>query len=78
MTTRQYARLLSDWLTIVGLDPQVYELIHHAEQSDIDLPADWQSAGCPAAARPQQIESTVRYLGIEVDDAIAIAEQVDI
>jgi hypothetical protein len=25
-----------------------------------------------------KIESTVRYLGIEVDDAIAIAEQVDI
>jgi len=25
-----------------------------------------------------KIESTVRYLGIEVDDAIAIAEQVDV
>jgi hypothetical protein len=24
------------------------------------------------------IESTVRYLGIEVDDAVAIAEQVDV
>jgi hypothetical protein len=25
-----------------------------------------------------RIESTVRYLGIEVDDALAIAEQVDV
>jgi hypothetical protein len=25
-----------------------------------------------------KVESTVRYLGIEVDDALAIAEQVDI
>ena len=25
-----------------------------------------------------KIESTVRYLGIEVDDAIAIAEQIDV
>jgi len=25
-----------------------------------------------------KIESTVRYLGIEIDDALAIAEQVDI
>jgi len=25
-----------------------------------------------------KIESTVRYLGIEVDDAVAIAEQVDV
>jgi hypothetical protein len=27
---------------------------------------------------PSEIESTVRYLGIEVDDALAIAEQVDV
>jgi site-specific recombinase XerC len=26
----------------------------------------------------KKIESTVRYLGIEVDDALAIAEQVDV
>jgi integrase len=26
----------------------------------------------------RKIESTVRYLGIEVDDALSIAEQVDI
>jgi hypothetical protein len=26
----------------------------------------------------RKVESTVRYLGIEVDDALAIAEQVDI
>jgi hypothetical protein len=25
-----------------------------------------------------KLESTVRYLGIEVDDALAIAEQVDV
>jgi hypothetical protein len=25
-----------------------------------------------------RIESTVRYLGIEVDDALAIAEQIDV
>jgi hypothetical protein len=26
----------------------------------------------------KKIESTVRYLGIEVDDALAIAEQIDV
>jgi hypothetical protein len=25
-----------------------------------------------------KIESTVRYLGIEVDDALAVAEQIDV
>jgi len=28
--------------------------------------------------RNKKIESTVRYLGMEVDDALAIAEQVDV
>jgi len=32
----------------------------------------------PAFAGHTKIESTVRYLGIEVDDALAIAEQVDV
>ena len=30
------------------------------------------------ARSPQRIESTVRYLGVEIDDAIEIAEKVDI
>jgi hypothetical protein len=39
------------------------------------LPANWQSQSRPTSARHRKIESTVRYLGIEVDDALAIAEQ---
>jgi hypothetical protein len=47
----------------------------------------WQSIGQPSARRkpdipfalpPGGIESTVRYLGIEVDDALAIAERADV
>jgi len=33
---------------------------------------------CVAVAWSRQIESTVRYLGMEVDDALAIAEQVEV
>jgi hypothetical protein len=47
-------------------------------QSDPHLPPDGKFAGGPAAAGAQEIENTVRYLGIEVDDALAIAEQVDV
>jgi len=43
-----------------------------------DLSADGQPEGCPALARHTKIESTVRYPAIEVDDAPAIAEQVDV
>jgi len=52
------------------------ELLWHAltppNKGDTDLPPHRQSAG------RKKIESTVRYLGIEVDDALAIAEQVDV
>lgn len=48
------------------------------EYWDLDLSTDRQSQGYPALARAHQIESAVRYLGIEVDDAPAIAEQVDV
>jgi hypothetical protein len=41
-------------------------------------PADWQSQGCPVLLGHTKIESTVRYHGIEVDDALAVTEQVDV
>jgi hypothetical protein len=40
--------------------------------ADLNRPADYFRLG------HTKIESTVRYLGIEVDDAIAIAEQVNV
>ena len=47
-----------------------------SHKSHPDLSTDGKSQGCPVGHT--KIESTVRYLGIEVDDALAIAEQVDI
>jgi integrase len=79
MTTRQYARLLSDWLTSVGLDPHVYGT-HSLRRTKATL--IYRRTGNLRAVRlllgHTKIESTVRYLGVEVDDAIAIAEQIDV
>jgi integrase len=79
MTTRQYARLLSGWLTGVGLDPHVYGT-HSLRRTKATL--IYRRTGNLRAVQlllgHTKIESTVRYLGIEVDDAIAIAEQVDV
>jgi integrase len=79
MTTRQYARLLSDWLIVVGLDPRVYGT-HSLRRTKATL--IYRRTGNLRAVQlllgHTKIESTVRYLGIEVDDAIAIAEQVDV
>jgi hypothetical protein len=42
------------------------------------LSADGQPQAVQLLLGHTKIESTVRYLGIEVDDALAIAEQVDV
>ena len=47
-------------------------------QGDTHLPSNRQLTSRAAAVGHTKIESTVRYLGIEVDDALAIAEQVDV
>ena len=79
MTTRQYARLLAGWLTRVGLDPHLYGT-HSLRRTKATL--IYRRTGNLRAVQlllgHTKIESTVRYLGVEVDDALAIAEQVDI
>ncbi|ANW03410.1 tyrosine-type recombinase/integrase [Bradyrhizobium icense] len=79
LTTRQYARLLSDWLASVGLDPHLFGT-HSLRRTKATL--IYRRTGNLRAVQlllgHTKIESTVRYLGIEVDDALAIAEQVDV
>jgi integrase len=79
MTTRQYARLVSEWVAGIGLDPHVFGT-HSLRRTKATL--IYRRTGNLRAVQlllgHKRIESTVRYLGIEVDDALAIAEQVDI
>ena len=52
MTTRQYARLLADWLVGIGLDPHVYGEWHFAaaDKGNTDLPPHRQFARSSASA----------------------------
>jgi integrase len=79
LTTRQYARLFSDWLAGIGLDPHLFGT-HSLRRTKATL--IYRRTGNLRAVQlllgHTKIESTVRYLGIEVDDALAIAEQVDV
>jgi integrase len=76
MTTRQYARLLSEWIASIGLDPKLFGT-HSLRRTKATL--IYRRTGNLRAVQlllgHTKIESTVRYLGIEVDDALAIAEQ---
>ena len=79
MTTRQYARLLSEWIASIGLDPHFFGT-HSLRRTKATL--IYRRTGNLRAVQlllgHTKIESTVRYLGIEVDDALAIAEQIDV
>ena len=79
MTTRQYARLVSSWVATIGLDPHFFAT-HSLRRTKATL--IYRRTGNLRAVQlllgHTKIESTVRYLGIEVDDALAIAEQVDV
>ena len=79
MTTRQYARLVSEWIANIGLDPRLFGT-HSLRRTKATL--IYRRTGNLRAVQlllgHTKIESTVRYLGIEVDDALAIAEQVEI
>jgi integrase len=79
ITTRQYARLDSEWIGSIGLDPQLFGT-HSLRRTKATL--IYRRTGNLRAVQlllgHRKIESTDRYLGIEVDDALAKAEQVDV
>jgi integrase len=79
MTTRQYARLVSEWIAGIGLDAHVFGT-HSLRRTKAT--AIYRRTGNLRAVQlllgHTKVESTVRYLGIEVDDALAIAEQVEV
>src|SRR5262245_3115404 len=79
MTTRQYARLVSSWIASIGLDPKLFGT-HSLRRTKATL--IYRRTGNLRAVQlllgHTKIESTVRYLGIEVDDALSIAEQIDV
>jgi integrase len=79
LSTRQYARLVCTWITSIGLDPRLFGT-HSLRRTKATL--IYRRTGNLRAVQlllgHTKIESTVRYLGIEVDDAIAIAEQLDV
>jgi integrase len=64
MTTRQYARLLDEWLDLVGLDPSLYGT-HSLRRTKVAL--TYKRTGnlraCQLLLGHTKLETTVRYLG---------------
>ncbi len=79
ITTGQYARLLASWLRVIGLD-SLASGTHSLRRTKASM--TYRRTGNLRAVQlllgHTKIKSTVRYLGIDVDDALLIAEQVEI
>jgi integrase len=77
--TRQYARILDHWVIELGLDPADYGT-HSIRRTKATLiyRRTKNLRAVQLLLGHSKLESTVRYLGIEVDDALEISEQTEI
>jgi integrase len=79
ISTRQYGRLVRDWVTAIGLEPSGYgtHSLRRTKASEI-----YRKTGNLRAVQlllgHTKVDSTVRYLGVELEDALSIAEKIDI
>ena len=79
LSTRQYARLVDEWVTGVGLMRSEYGT-HSLRRTKASI--IYRATGNLRAVQillgHSKIENTVRYLGIDVEDALALAENTEI
>ncbi len=79
LSTRQYARLLDEWVTGIGLRQEDYGT-HSLRRTKASI--IYKQTGNLRAVQillgHTKIESTVRYLGVDVEDALALAEHTEV
>ena len=79
VSTRQYARLVREWVSAIGLDPSGYGMhsLRRTKAAQI-----YRKTGNLRAVQlllgHAKVDSTVRYLGVELEDALSIAEKIEI
>jgi len=79
LSTRQYARIVKEWVKSIGLDPTVYAT-HSIRRTKPSLiyKRTKNLRAVQLLLGHTKLESTVRYLGVEVDDALEMAEQTEV
>ncbi len=78
LSTRQYARLVKGWAAMIGRNPKEYGT-HSLRRTKATLVyrRTKNLRAVQLLLGHTKLESTVRYLGIEVDDALEISEQTE-
>jgi integrase len=79
LSTRQYARIVETWVASIGLNPTSYGT-HSMRRTKASLiyKRTKNLRAVQLLLGHTKLESTVRYLGIEVDDALEMAEQTEV
>jgi integrase len=79
LSTRQYSRIVKRWVTSIGLDPTAYGT-HSMRRTKASLiyKRTKNLRAVQILLGHTKLESTVRYLGVEVDDALELSEHTDI
>ena len=79
LSMRQYTRIVSSWVAEIGLDPSLYGT--HSMRRTKPTLIYRQTKNLRAVQLllgHSKLDSTVRYLGIEIDDALEMSEQIDV
>ena len=79
LSLRQYSRILGTWVRRAGMDPTMYGT-HSMRRTKATL-IYRQTKNIRAVQLllgHSKLESTVRYLGVDIDDALEISEQIDL
>ena len=79
LSRRQYARIVDRWVSEIGLDPTLYGT-HSLRRTKASLiyRRTKNLRAVQLLLGHTKLESTVRYLGIEVDDALELSEQTEV
>lgn len=79
ISTRQYARMLKNWVRSIGLEPSAYGT-HSMRRTKVAQ--IYKKTGNLRAVQlllgHTKMDSTVRYLGVDLEDALEISESVEI
>ncbi len=79
LSRRQYSRIVRGWVSDIGLDPALYGT-HSMRRSKASIiyRKTKNIRAVQLLLGHSSLESTVRYLGIDEDDALTLAEQIEV
>ena len=79
LSTRQYARIVDSWVSSIGLDKAAYGTHSmRRTKASIIYRETKNLRAIQILLGHSKIDSTIRYLGVEVDDALDLAERIQV